>query len=78
MYMCMEDLTIAFVDSAVSDAVSDQAVNRQKGLCVGGAIRNHDAFTQTMLQREQRNTQLGQNEGFVFDCGNGIRIKPMA
>lgn len=74
IYMCTEALTIAFVDSPeTNDALSGQ--NLQKGLCVGGKLRNHDSFQQTMLSGDQKNLQLESGDAMVFDCGTVQRIK---
>ena len=73
--MCTEELTIAFVDSAETSDALQTGTNWQKGLCVGGKVRSHDCFEQTMLQHEQKNRQLEEDEGFVFDCGRTVRIK---
>lgn len=77
IYMCTEELTIAFVDSTVTSDAQQEGMNWQMGLCVGGKIRSHDSFEQTMLQYEQKNRELDEDEAFIFDCGRGIRIKRM-
>lgn len=75
IYMCTEELTIAFVDSAETSDALQTGTNWQKGLCVGGKVRSHDCFEQSMLQHDQKNRQLEEDEGFVFDCGHTVRIK---
>ena len=67
-----------FFDDYYSESQPQQEqTNWQRGLCVGGKIRSHDSFEQEMLQPEQKSRELEDDEGFVFDCGHGVRIKRM-
>ncbi len=76
-YMYTESLTIAFVDNPEITDASSAKVNWQKGVCIGGKIRNHNYFVQNMLSAEEKSKIIASGDGIVFDCGRVIRIKRM-
>lgn len=69
-YMYTEELTITFIDSPVDE-------NWQKGVCLGGIVRDHDYFLQKMLAPEERSARLAPQDGLLFDCGSAVRFKRM-
>jgi hypothetical protein len=72
-YLCIEALTGLMVNCPdVSDASSSGA-NYQKGLCIGGKLRNHDGFQQ--LNDIQKAMLLENGDAAVMDCGTVTRIK---
>lgn len=77
-YMCKEDLTIALVGSPDTNDAHSGGSNYQKGLCLGGKVRNHDSFVQNGLSNEQKTYILEQGDAMVFDCGTATRIKTIS
>lgn len=71
-YMYTEELTITLINSP-----EDDESNWQKGLCMGGLVRDHDYFLQKMLSPEERSAQIPPSDGLLFDCGRAVRFKRM-
>jgi hypothetical protein len=72
-YMCTEKLTILLVNSPDTTDASTGGTNYQKGLCIGGKLRNHDSFQQ--LSDTQKAMLLENGDAAVLDCGTVTRIK---
>lgn len=69
--MMFDNLTVALIDNPeISDYAQE---NWQKGVCIGGKIRDHDWFAQKNVA--DRSESIREGDGIVFDCGKVLRVK---
>ncbi len=65
-------LTAALVDSP---EISDYSLeNHQKGICLGGTLKEHRYFSQKGMPIEVQTAAIDENSAFVFDSGKAFRI----
>ncbi|MCR4609914.1 MAG: type VII secretion protein EssC [Eubacterium sp.] len=71
MDTCM--LTAAFVDNP---DISDYALeNHQKGVCLGGILKDHKYFSMKQIPIEVQTASISESFAFVCDSGKVYRIK---
>ncbi len=69
--LLFDSLTVALIDNPeISDYAQE---NWQKGICIGGKLRDHDWFSQK--NAENRSEPIREGDGIVCDCGKMLRVK---